>query len=34
MKTRNRRFKTEISQMSGEKKTEWIVHSADYEKLN
>ena len=27
MKTRNRRFRTEISQMSGEKKTEWILNA-------
>jgi hypothetical protein len=34
MKTRNRRFKTEISQMSGEKKTEWILKAVvDIEKL-
>ena len=34
MKTRNRRFITEISQMSGEKKTEWILKAVvDIEKL-
>ena len=27
MNTRNRRFRTEISQMSGENKTEWILNA-------